>query len=259
MVLAFHKVQPGFSWGITNYQPRRFRRLLNSLYGNSQRSAVSRSVNQDKGGREQDPSSSSISPTTSSTVLTFDDGYASFLEYAYPVLVDLGLSATLFLPTAYIGRNNTWDYSAIAQPCRHLDFAELATLSRAGFSIQSHTHSHTDLTRLTDLELSVELRKSKSALEEKLGVAVTEICYPFGRYNQRVEEAAQQAGYLRGWSLNPKDRGPFTYGRWSVYAFDTPLSLSLARNGGIFSEVEIAKRRCANYLARAGSLAFWRD
>src|SRR5689334_3107052 len=38
-----------------------------------------------------------------SVLLTFDDGYRSFLQYAYPVLKDLGFTATLFVYTDYIG------------------------------------------------------------------------------------------------------------------------------------------------------------
>src|SRR5207244_7287797 len=45
-------------------------------------------------------------------VLTFDDGYRSFLQYAHPVLKKLGFTATLFVYTDYVGagRNSLgWD------------------------------------------------------------------------------------------------------------------------------------------------------
>src|ERR1051325_7538666 len=38
-----------------------------------------------------------------SVVLTFDDGYKAFLQYAYPILKELGFTATLFVYTDYIG------------------------------------------------------------------------------------------------------------------------------------------------------------
>jgi hypothetical protein len=49
-------------------------------------------------------------------LLTFDDGYASLDEYAYPVLADLGFTATTFLVTDFIGLENTWDAAHPAAP-----------------------------------------------------------------------------------------------------------------------------------------------
>src|SRR2546422_2223668 len=40
-------------------------------------------------------------------LLTFDDGYASLADHAYPVLAELGFTATTFLITDHVGRTNT--------------------------------------------------------------------------------------------------------------------------------------------------------
>src|SRR5215208_1509863 len=63
-----------------------------------------------------------------SVLITFDDGYRSFLRYGYPVLKELGFSATLFIYTDYVaagGNAFTWP--------------ELKKLSDEGFFIQAHS------------------------------------------------------------------------------------------------------------------------
>jgi peptidoglycan/xylan/chitin deacetylase (PgdA/CDA1 family) len=58
----------------------------------------------------------------SAFLLTFDDGYASLAEYAYPVLADLGFTALTFLVTDFVGCENTWDVRYTWRRLRHLDW-----------------------------------------------------------------------------------------------------------------------------------------
>src|SRR5262249_6465563 len=69
-------------------------------------------------------------------VLTFDDGYRAFREYAYPILKQLGFTATLFVYTDYVGAGRnalSWD--------------DLKALAAEGFDVQAHSKSHADLRR----------------------------------------------------------------------------------------------------------------
>ena len=140
-----------------------------------------------------------------------------------------------------------------------MTFAELNEVSARGTSIQSHAHSHRDLTRMTAAEIRKELSKSKSILEDKIGRPVTEICYPYGRFNSAVEEIARELGYTRGWSLNPAHSEGFTRGRWCVYSYDTPLSVRMKLGRGAFAQIETIKQGITNNLSRGERFAFWTD
>ncbi|MGH9839810.1 MAG: polysaccharide deacetylase family protein [Blastocatellia bacterium] len=48
--------------------------------------------------------------TRTAAVITFDDGYRDFYDLAWPVLRELGLPATVFVPTAYIGSGQMLDH-----------------------------------------------------------------------------------------------------------------------------------------------------
>lgn len=232
--LAFHHIQPNFSWGVTNFSPRRFARLLEFL----------------DAGRDEfgwDP------------LLTFDDAYESFYTHAAPLLLKYHFKSRVFAPSHYLGRGNSWDYAHRLAPARHLTALQLRELDDHGFDVQSHGHHHITLTELGDVELGAELQTAKAALEDVLGREVSELCYPYGRVSPRVEEAARAAGFRRGWSLDPAHSGPFTFGRWGVYAFDTPLTVRAKLTGGLLARLEYCKVRLTNTAGRAGRFAFWTD
>ena len=50
-------------------------------------------------------------------VLTFDDGWLDFYKYAYPILLENNIPATVFLPTKYIGTKNRFWTDIIAGYC----------------------------------------------------------------------------------------------------------------------------------------------
>src|SRR3989454_6438632 len=81
-------------------------------------------------------------------LLTFDDGYASLAEHAYPVLADLGFTATTFLITDYVGRRNTWDARYTWQRLVHLDWNEVERWRMRGLEFASHGATHRRLTWL---------------------------------------------------------------------------------------------------------------
>src|SRR5579872_413932 len=72
---------------------------------------------------------------------------------------------------------------------------EMMELLAMGMEIGSHTMTHRILTELPVDEIDRELRDSRAALEDTLGIEVRSLCYPKGRFNRRVMMRAVAAGY----------------------------------------------------------------
>ena len=132
-------------------------------------------------------------------VLTFDDGYADFHAEAFPILAQFGFTATVFLPTAYIG-DTPREFSRTT--C--LTWTQVRELAKAGVEFGSHTVTHPQLRDLPPGEIRRELRDSKREMEDRLGDAVDSFSYPYKfpepdrTFRTMLRETLVEAGYQNG-------------------------------------------------------------
>lgn len=105
-------------------------------------------------------------------IITFDDGYKSNYTNAYPVLKDLNVEATYFVTTSVMGKQTTAN--------EHFSWAEAKEMEKSGLiDIQSHTHTHPNMSKLNEEELMIEITRSFETIENNLGVRdVRVMCYP---------------------------------------------------------------------------------
>ena len=117
-------------------------------------------------------------------VLSFDDGYLSQVTNALPVLKARKWQGVLNLE--YRNLKPVW---GIRPP-------GIRKLLAAGWELDAHTLTHTDLTTVDAARLRDEVAGSREAIHRRFHVRVNFFCYPAGRYNDAVIAAVQQAGYL---------------------------------------------------------------
>lgn len=129
-------------------------------------------------------------------VITLDDGYADNLQSALPVLQKYGFSATSYVVSGSIGQFNGWDAERLGIRKPLMTGEELRAWHAAGMEVGAHTRSHPRLTRCDDVQLRDEIHGSKAALEDCLGAAVSQFCYPYGDVDDRVAAMTREAGYL---------------------------------------------------------------
>ncbi|NOX90270.1 MAG: polysaccharide deacetylase family protein [Calditrichaeota bacterium] len=190
-------------------------------------------------------------------IITFDDGYKSVIDRAFPIMERFEFPGVVFVPTDYIGKTNDWDVQFGNRKFEHLSAAELVFLKNHGFEIGSHGCSHRSFVGMgTDL-LSFELSESKKVLETLLGTAVYSVSYPFGRFNRLVLNLTKKSGYRFGaaalyFSGNEKFNGftNLTFRRFNVYRPDSPKTLKKKLEGAL--NTPVAYR---DWLIQKGSLA----
>jgi peptidoglycan/xylan/chitin deacetylase (PgdA/CDA1 family) len=116
-------------------------------------------------------------------LITFDDGFADFADVVVPILEDLGLQATVFLTSGWLGKQGMLSQHAV----RDIDPARV--------EVGAHSVSHRHLDLLPERGAEEEVRVSRTALEDLLGREVTSFAYPHGSHHRLTTEIVRAAGF----------------------------------------------------------------
>ncbi len=218
-VIMYHGISNRLSGRDKRYctKPERFQKQMNYLYRKGYRT-----IGFDDLVRHL---STSADLPGKPVIITVDDGYRDFYDNAFPVLKNLGFKAAVFLITSKVTEASTWDSGNNSDDRQYLTWQEIKTMSNCGIEFGAHTASHADLETLEYEEVLREIKESKEAIHEHLGMPVKIFAYPYGKFNESVKKAVNEAGFEAACSTMPgfADRKSdlFAIKRIEVYGWDS--------------------------------------
>lgn len=182
----------------------------------------------DSGYRAVNFSEAVLSPPPGRVLsITFDDAYKSVFRLARPLLAELGVPATLFVPTDFPESGipfplpgGAWLGTEYEDELTVMDWGEIRQLRDEGWEIGSHSCSHPWLTQTSDAQLADELQRSKQVFTAAMGEPCRSIAYPYGDHDDRVVAATAAAGYETACTVPHRferfETSPLRYGRIDV-------------------------------------------
>lgn len=152
-------------------------------------------------------------------LITFDDGYRSVYDYAFPVMKELGFVGVVCIYPKFIGARGAMTWEMI----RHL--------IDAGWSVESHSMTHPNLLKDAPTEHAArkrfhnnEIFQSRQVIIDNTGHTPMFIAWPYGIYSPELVELARKAGYQGALTVdsgaNYPGLDPFLVKRQVVYRTD---------------------------------------
>jgi peptidoglycan/xylan/chitin deacetylase (PgdA/CDA1 family) len=160
-------------------------------------------------------------------IITFDDGWLSLYDKAFPIMRANNQSGVAFVNVEPI--LGGWP--------NFISKADINIMYTSGWDISSHTFSHVDLTLQNDTSLKHELNDTKIWLDQN-GYTKSSmfLSYPYGGYNNAtVLAAVKNAGFLAARTVDPTT----DYVHYTLISPDILAMKNYEAIGGIDSDATI--------------------
>lgn len=133
-------------------------------------------------------------PVPDKTVaITFDDGYISIYDTAFPLLQEFGYPFTLFVSTGPIDR----------QQRNYMSWDNIKEMSDAGVTIANHLVEHPYMLERSAGEkesiwldrLRIEILAAEKSIETHTGQKQRLLAYPYGEYDNNIKALIKDLGF----------------------------------------------------------------
>lgn len=189
-------------------------------------------------------------------VVTFDDGYESWVSKAAPALHELQMPATFFISSGFVGLSNVeaekFARSRLRTDCQItgcLTEEGVRYLAEQDFTIGGHTFTHANLAEMsTRAEVMREVVSDKEKLESIIRKEVNYFAYPFGAWRNsgtNLIDVLKEAGYKGAVTteagFNTAETNSHVLHR-ELTGTPTPICVFKARSLGTYDGVTSLKR-----------------
>ncbi len=180
-VLLYHEITDKFNDEYT-VSPSNFAAQMEWLYWNGYKSiSIKDSIN--------------IRNSEKTFILTFDDGYRSFIDYAFNLLVEYNFKATINIIGYYVG--TYFNYKSTNRPM--LSWDEYRYLIKSGLiDLGCHSynlHNYGRVLYISEEMLVKDLYLFQETLKKELGIYTDILAWPYGLYNKKSIELAKRLGF----------------------------------------------------------------
>lgn len=149
-------------------------------------------------------------------MITFDDGYASNYERAFPILQETDMKVTIFVIASFMDKKNpyqipklTWDQMKEMYESGLVDIQShtynLHNFEKAGqyhkMGINGMGRGLIETAGLYDLRVGADIGTSKELIESKVGNKVVALAYPYGVFDPWCITPLERTGIKLGFIL----------------------------------------------------------
>lgn len=138
-----------------------------------------------------------------SVLITFDDGFLSNYEYAFKLLKEYNMNATVFVVGSFIDNSTTNEWNGNIKTYMTKDLLENLKNEYPNIEIYSHSYN---------LHYQGAINQNKDVLMQDIKDFNNFypnndiLCYPFGKYNDNIEDCLKESNYKMAFRYGPNKK-----------------------------------------------------